>query len=132
MQIDSIDLPSNRKFGFSFSIIFLITGIYFFLIDYYSIFYMFIMSSTLILLLTIFNDDLLSPFNKLWMKFGLLLGKIINPIVLGFIYLSLFTPISILMKIFKRDELNLTFKSQKSNWKKREISYSKNSFKLQF
>ena len=76
--------------------------------------------------------DLLHPLNKLWMRFGLLLGMIVSPIVLGAIFFLLFTPIAVLMRLFGRDELRLRFKKQSSHWIKREKETQSQSFKNQF
>ena len=63
-------------------------------------------------LITIINSNLLLPFNKTWMRFGFLLGKIISPIVLGIMFFCLFTPYGLVMKLFGRDILLL--KKQKN------------------
>ena len=88
MKINSnIELPSNYKFGHFFSLIFLITSVYFYIKETYVPFYVFIFVSTVFFLITIFKADLLTPLNKLWMIFGLLLGGIISPLVMGTIFL---------------------------------------------
>ena len=68
------------------------------------------------------------------MQLGLLLGMIINPIVLGIIFFGLFTPMSLLMKLFKRDELRLKLiTDRKSHWKVRDKGDAQtNIFKNQF
>ena len=65
------------------------------------------------LIITITNADALLPLNKLWMKFGILLGMIISPIIMGIIFFVIFTPIAILMRLSGRDELRLRFKKKK-------------------
>ena len=50
------------------------------------------------------------------MIFGLLLGKLISPIVMGIIFFGLFTPTSLIMKMLKRDELRLKFEKKKTYW----------------
>ena len=68
------------------------------------------------------------------MQLGLLLGMIVNPIILGIIFFGLFTPISLLMKLFRRDELRLKFiADRKSHWKERDMGDAQtNKFKRQF
>jgi hypothetical protein len=67
------------------------------------------------------------------MSFGLMLGKISSPIVLGFIFFGIFTPVGIFMRILGRDELRLKMKSQKSYWKMREADpFNSDTFKNQF
>ena len=67
------------------------------------------------------------------MKLGLLIGRLINPIILGLIFFFIFTPISMITKIFKRDELKLRNKLQKTYWTSDKIiSSDLNSFDRQF
>jgi hypothetical protein len=66
------------------------------------------------------------------MRFGLLLGKLMNPIVLGIIFFGLFTPISILMRLCGRDELRLKLTHKSSHWITRSDHASSESFKRQF
>ena len=68
------------------------------------------------LVATLVNPDVLLPLNRLWMRFGLLLGMIISPIVMGIIFFGLFTPMSLTMRLFRRDELRLRFKNKKTHW----------------
>ena len=55
------------------------------------------------LILGLINSKILSPLNKLWFKFGILLGKIVYPVIMGIIFFLVVTPISILLKIFGKD-----------------------------
>jgi hypothetical protein len=66
------------------------------------------------------------------MRFGLLLGMIISPIVLGLIFFCLFTPIAILMRISGRDELRLKLNRKVSHWIRRGEEIKSESFKWQF
>ncbi len=83
-------------------------------------------------LITFFKADILRPLNKLWMSIGLVLGMIVSPIVMGFIFFVIFTPIGILMRFFGRDELLLRFKKKSSYWTKRNDDIQSNSFRNQF
>ena len=83
--------------------------------------------------ITIVKDDLLYPFNKLWMRIGVLIGRVISPLVMGIIFFTMFVPSALLMKLFGRDELRLNFKNKKTHWKQRDFEIDKyNSFKNQF
>ena len=86
-----IKLPSNRSFGIVFFIFFLIIALWPILNDEKIRYWSFVISITF-LILGILNSKLLSPLNKLWMKFGLFLGNIISPIVMGIIYFGVVTP----------------------------------------
>jgi large-conductance mechanosensitive channel len=77
------------------------------------------------------NSKILSPFNKIWFKFGLLLGKIVSPVVMGFIFFIIVTPIGLLMRILGKDLLNLKFSDKEySYWQKK--SEIKSKMKNQF
>ena len=132
MNIRDIELPSNRKFGIFFSIIFLILSAYFYYENKQIISLCLLGISTILILVTLINDNLLLPLNKLWMKFGFLLGILISPIVLGLIFFLLFTPISVITRSFGRDELRIKFKRKKTYWIERDYSSQDISFKLQF
>ena len=132
MQFSEIKLPSNRKFGFFFTVVFLITFVYFFIVDAILISSIFVLISIVLFLVTIFKEDFLLPLNKLWMRFGFLIGIIVSPIVLGAIFFFLFTPIAIFMKLFGRDELCLKLKVKKTHWINYEKTKPTQSFKNQF
>ena len=126
-------LPSNKNFGFFFSIIFLLIGIYFYFVGALNIGIAFLLLATIFFILTFLRSDLLAPLNKLWMRLGLVLGLIISPIVLGIIYFGLFTPIALLMRLFSRDELRLKLLPRSSFWRIRKNSKQiVESFKNQF
>ena len=71
------------------------------------------------LVLGLLNSKFLTPAKRIWIRFGELLGKIISPIVLSIIFFLLITPIGILMKILRKDLLNLRFTKDKTYWIKR-------------
>ena len=127
-----IKLPSNRKFGFFFTAIFLVASFYSYFIN--SEVWVYILSTIcgVFLIVTIIKADALLPLNKLWMKFGILLGMIVGPIVMGIIFFGIFTPIAILMSLFGRDELRLRFKKKKTYWINRKANNEIDSFKNQY
>ena len=109
---------TNRSFGIVFFIVFLIVSLWPLLnndqIRYWALFV-----SILFFLLGIINSKLLTPLNQTWFKFGLFLGKIISPFVMGIIFFLVVTPIGLLMRIIKKDLLNLRFNKNKSYWIKK-------------
>jgi hypothetical protein len=119
MQSINPELPSNRKFGFFFTFIFLIFGIYLSYNQTALYNYLSFAMASLLFLVSLVKADLLLPLNNLWMRLGLLLGIVVSPIVLGVIFFGLFMPISLFMKLAGRDELGLKLTSRKSYWKKR-------------
>ena len=132
MNFSDIQLPSNRKFGFFFTFLFAVASAYFYYSDNAGWTYVFIAVSSLFLLTTVIKSDILLPLNKLWMGFGLMLGMIISPIVLGVMFFGLFTPIAILMRLSGRDELRLKFSPMVSHWISRDVPTTPESFKNQF
>ena len=132
MKFSEIELPSNRKFGFFFSFVFALVAAYFYFSTNVSWAYVFIATALIFLIITLIKSDALLPLNKLWMRFGLLLGMIVSPIVLGIIFFELFTPIAILMRLSGRDELRLKFTQKASHWISRGEPIKSESFKNQF
>jgi len=133
-SFENLKLPSNRKFGFFFTSVFALLGSYFLIESLNSAAYVLLALAMLFLLATLIKADALLPLNKLWMQLGLLLGMIVSPIILWIIFFGLFTPMSLLMKLFRRDELRLKLVADRnSHWKKRNADDAQtNTFKHQF
>mgnify|MGYP001347004807 CR=1 FL=1 len=126
--MNEVKLGSNKSFGIVFFIFFLIISIYPVLYSEDIRIWSLIISFSF-LFLGLLNSRLLTPLNKLWFKFGILLGKIISPLVMGTIFYLVVTPTGLILRIFKKDILNLKFNDNKSYWKARE---SKSKMKNQF
>ena len=92
VKLSEIELPSNRNFGLFFTFVFAVAAAYFYYAANVVWMYVFIAAALAFLLVTLIKSDALLPLNKLWMRFGLLLGMIVSPIVLGVIFFELFTP----------------------------------------
>ena len=92
--------------------------------------YWLIVLSFIFLILGLLNSLILTPLNTLWFKFGIFLGKVVSPIILGFIFFIVVTPTGILVRLFKKDLLNLKFHSRQSYWI--EKSGPKSKMKNQF
>tara|TARA_B100000767_G_C19660441_1_gene490721 strand:- start:343 stop:744 length:402 start_codon:yes stop_codon:yes gene_type:complete len=133
MDINKIQLPSNKKFGLFFTLVFSLVAIYFYTKLNFNALIVFSILSLLMLFITILKDDLLFPLNKLWMKVGILIGKIVSPVLMGIIFFGMFMPLSIGMMVFGRDELRLNMKIRKSYWKEKDLMNPiSESFKNQF
>ena len=132
MKFSEIELPFNRKFGFFFTFVFAVAAAYFYYSANISWAYLFIGAASIFLLVTLIKSDALLPLNKLWMRFGFLLGMIVSPIILGIIFFGLFTPIAILMRLSGRDELRLKFSPKMSYWITRSEPIKSDSFKHQY
>jgi len=121
---------SNKSFGLLFFAVFLIIGLWP-LKNGESLNFYFIIASVVFLILGLLNSKLLSPLNKSWIKLGEILGIIIAPIVMALVYFVILTPVSLIVRIFGKDLLDLKFLKEKdSYWIKRKKSL--NSMKKQF
>jgi len=131
-KFEKLQLPSDRKFGYFFTFIFLIASIYFYFKEINIAFYLLGICSVVFILITFLKADILRPLNKLWMSFGLVLGMIVSPIVMGIIFFIIISPIGILMRFFGRDELLLQMKKKSSFWMKRNEDNQPLTFRNQF
>ena len=123
-------LPSNRNFGIVFFVVFLIISFYPLTYDGDIIRWSFVIS-IIFLILGLINSKTLTPFNRLWFKFGILLGRIISPIIMVIIFFAVVSPIGLIMRLLRKDLLNLKYnKKIKSYWieKKGPKSKMKNQF----
>ena len=127
--MDEIKIGSNKSFGIVFFIVFFIIAL-FPLINNSEIRVWAVIISLIFLILGLINSKILTPLNKAWFKFGIFLGKIISPLIMGIIFFLVVTPIGILMKMLKKDLLNLKFNKHKSYWI--EKSEPKSKMKNQF
>ena len=126
---NKIKLPSNKNFGIVFFIVFLIIALWPLLYEK-EIRYWSIVLSIIFFILGILNAKILTPLNKVWFKFGVLLGAIISPVVLSLIFYLIITPITFILRIFGKDVLSLKYKNSNSYWLKKETK--KSSMKNQF
>ena len=113
--MDEIKIGSNRSFGIVFFVVFLLIALYP-LLKESDLRIWSLVISFIFLALGLSNSNLLTPLNKLWFKFGLFLGKIISPLIMGLIFFAVVTPIGILMRMLRKDLLNLKFNKKKSYW----------------
>ena len=113
--MDDVKISSNRSFGLVFFIVFLLISFYP-LINQEEIRIWSVLISLLFLILGIINSKILTPLNKVWFKFGIFLGKLISPVVMGIIFFLVVTPIAFLMRMLKKDLLNLKFNKNSSYW----------------
>ena len=113
--MDDIKVGSNKNFGIVFFLVFLLISLYP-LINNESIRIWSLIVSLIFLVLGILNSNLLSPLNKLWFKFGILLGKIISPLIMGIIFFVVVTPIGLIMRLLGKDLLNLQYRDYQSYW----------------
>jgi|TARA_B100000767_G_scaffold35609_1_gene30185 membrane protease YdiL (CAAX protease family) len=111
----NIKTSSNKSFGIVFFLVFLIVSIYP-LFKEGDLRIWSLVLCLIFLILGLLNSSILTPLNKLWFKFGIILGNIVSPIVMGLVFFLVVTPTSLLMKIFRKDILNLKKNKTKSYW----------------
>ena len=127
--MDDIKISSNRSFGIVFFVVFLFIALY--PLSYSGqIIKWSLVISLIFLLLGLINSKILTPVNKIWFKFGIFLGNIISPIIMAIVFFLIVTPIGLIMRVLRKDLLNLKFNTKKSYWieKKGPKSKMKNQF----
>ena len=112
---NNIKLGSNRSFGIVFFVVFLLIALYP-LTNSEEIIVWSAIISFIFLVLGLLNSKILTPLNKLWFKFGIILGEIISPLIMGIIFFLVVTPIGLLMRIFGKDVLNLKYNKNQTYW----------------
>tara|TARA_B100001750_G_scaffold71149_1_gene56787 strand:+ start:460 stop:846 length:387 start_codon:yes stop_codon:yes gene_type:complete len=125
----NIKLPSNRNFGVVFFIVFLIIALWP-LLKQNEIRIWASILSFIFFVLGLINSKLLTPLNKLWFKFGILLGNIIAPIIMGIVFFLVVTPTGLIMRFFRKDILKLKKNTSDSYWINKDDTNS--SMKNQF
>jgi hypothetical protein len=129
MNLKNIIIPSNRNFGVVFFIFFMIISLFPLFKDGNVRVWALVIAITF-LTLGLLNSSVLSPLNKIWFKFGILLGSFISPIIMGLVFFIVVTPTSFIMKAFGKDLLKLKKNNKKSYWI--EKSSIKSKMKNQF
>ena len=129
MNYKDIKIGSNKSFGIVFFVVFLLIGLWPILkgneIRIWSI-----AISLIFLILGILNSKILTPFNKVWFRFGIFLGNFISPIIMGIVFFLVVTPTGLIMKLFRKDLINLRKNNSSTYWiEKKDI---KSSMKNQF
>jgi len=118
--MNKIKISSNRNFGLVFFMIFLIISLWPLTYDE-PIRIWSVTVSLVFLILGLTKPRLLAPLNKLWFKFGIILGAIVPPFIMGAIFFLIVTPIGLVMKIMRKDLLNKKYdKKKKTYWIKRD------------
>ena len=115
MQQKNIKINSNRSFGIVFFIVFLIVS-FFPLLNEGDIRIWSLIISIIFLTLGLLNSKILTPFNRIWFRFGILLGSLVSPIVMSVVFFIVVTPISLMMKLSNKNLLGLKKINKSSYW----------------
>ena len=130
MEKVSVKMSSNRSFGLLFFIVFLAISLWPLISQEDLRLWAFIIA-IIFFVLGILNSKFLTPLNKLWMKFGLFLGSIVAPLVMGIVYFMVVTPVGLIMRSLGKDLLRMKkSKSVATYWISREKQ--KSTMKKQF
>ena len=113
---DPIERSSNRAFGVVFTVLFVVIGL-FPLLNGMSPRYWALGVAGAILIVALVKADWLAPFNKVWFKFGLLLHRIVSPIVLALLFYAVVVPTGLIMRALGKDLLCLQYdREAESYW----------------
>ena len=115
MKNTEIKIGSNKSFGIVFFLVFLLIAIYP-LINNGELRIWSLVIAIIFFILGLINSKVLTPLNKLWFRFGLLLGKIVSPLIMGIIFFFVVTPTAFIVRIIGKDLLNLKFNNKKTYW----------------
>jgi len=116
----TIEIGSSRSFGLVFATVFALIG----LVPLFNgdpVRTWALIIAGIFLVIAFVAPKVLMPLNILWFKLGLLLGRIVNPVVMFLIYIIAILPTGLILRLFGKDLLLLKFdKSKKSYWIVRE------------
>ena len=105
---DEIKAGSEREFGFVFTAVFITIALWP-LLDGKPVKLWALIIAALFFVCTCIAASLLRPLNILWHNFGLLLGRIVVPVMMSILFFFGVTPIGIIMRLFGKDPLRLRF-----------------------
>ena len=113
---EEVKVSSDRSSGTVFTLVFLAVGVWV-ISGGQSKGWLFFVSAALFFVVAIARPSILGPFNRAWAKFGLLLGQVFNPILLGVVFYLVVTPMAVIRRLLGKDSLHLKFKSDlESYW----------------
>ena len=124
MKNSNITIGTNKSFGIVFFLFFLIVSL-FPLLDGENIRIWSLIIAVIFLILGLLNSKFLTPFNKIWFKFGILLGSVVSPLIMGIVFFLIITPTSLVMRLLGKNLLNLKKGNKKTYWIERSVIKSK-------
>jgi hypothetical protein len=129
LKNSNIKIGTNKSFGIVFFLFFLIVSIFPLLKDG-NIKVWSLIIAIIFLILGLLNSKFLAPLNKIWFRFGILLGSFVSPIVMGLVFFLIVTPTSLIMRVLGKNLLNLKKGNKTTYWIER--SKIKSKMKNQF
>lgn len=117
----AVEVGSERSFGIVFALVFTIIGLWPLWSGSGSVRLVPLLIAGVILGIAFVAPHLLRTPNRLWFKFGMLLGAIVAPIVMALVFVTTFVPIGLVMRLLGKDLLSLRQdRDAESYWIKRE------------
>jgi hypothetical protein len=112
MKTQTIQMPSDRSFGWTFAVVFALV----------SIFHPWVLAiAAAIALITLTRAEWLAPLKRGWMKFGALMHRVVSPVIMGIIFFGVFTPVGVVMRAFGRDAMKRAYEPQRASyWERRD------------
>jgi len=111
-----VKMGSEKSFGLVFAVVFLIIAL-FPLLGANQVRLWALGVAAVFAVLAYLRPSLLAPLNRVWFLFGLLLHKIISPVVMAIVFFLTVTPIGLIMRLMGKDPLNQSFdQSSESYW----------------
>jgi len=107
--------PSDRSFGIVFTLAFLVFGLSPLRHGKPVRLWMLALSGV-VLAITLIRPGLLHAANRIWMKFGILLGRVVNPVVTALLFYLVFTPGAFILKLMGRDPLGLALHPEANSY----------------
>lgn len=111
----AVDGSSDRSFGLVFAALFIIIAFWPLFFNG-SLRWWSLIVAAIFALIALIAPTFLSIPNRLWTRFGVLLGKVISPIAIGILLFGVFTPIGILMRMVGKDPLRLKLDTTASTY----------------
>ena len=105
---DEIKGPTDRSFGITFAVVFSIVGLFPLLRGRDPRVWALAIAA-LFLAVALLHPAVLAPLNRLWLRFGLLLHRVVSPLVMGMLFYLVVTPTGFLLRLFGKRPLRLQF-----------------------
>ena len=108
-RLEEIKISSDRSFGIVFTLVFLAAGIWM-VLGGHSEGRFFLAGAALFFVVASARPSILGPLNRAWMRFGFLLSRVVNPLILAIVFFLVITPIAVVRRLLGKDSLHLKSK----------------------
>lgn len=115
IRSDDVKGSSNRSFGVVFAVVFAVIGLWP-LIGAGPVRLWALAVSLVFLLLAFIAPKTLAPLNRLWLKFGLLLHKVVNPVIMAVMFFLVITPTALVVRLIGKRLLQTSFDREAASY----------------